>query len=160
MIGQLREIRVPSAIPHCLRWSSKRLFTKHCYLQVNCLPPVWSPKTPIPYILFCLWLKMVFKVRVSPILVSYSVFLGLFHVDMLLKFEFLLGGKKRFWILLGTPTPPMWLEQSKALHGRRKCSGQSPPCFVLDIQSTRWIACDIQRSFWFDFFVDDTIERL
>jgi hypothetical protein len=37
---------------------------------------------------------MVFKVRVSPILVSYSVFLGLFHVDMLLKFEFLLGKKK------------------------------------------------------------------
>lgn len=54
----------------------------------------------------------------------------------------------------------MWLEQSKALHGRRKCSGQSPPCFVLDIQSTRWIVCDIQRSFFgLIFFVDDTIEE-
>ena len=38
----------------------------------------------IPNILFCLWIKMVFKVRVSAIWMN--VFLGLSHVSMLLIF--------------------------------------------------------------------------
>ena len=52
-------------------WLSKHLCTKHLLfpLHVNCLPPLWSPT---PNILFCLYLKMVFKVRDLTILVSDS----------------------------------------------------------------------------------------
>ena len=43
-------------------------------------------QTSTPQILFCLKLKIVFKLRISGIWVSYTVFLGLSHVYILSNF--------------------------------------------------------------------------
>ena len=60
---------------------NKYLFTKHLLfcLCVNCLPAFEAPNHH-SNILFCLQLKMAFKVRVSAIWGSYSALLGLSHV--------------------------------------------------------------------------------
>ena len=66
-----------------------------------------KPQTTIPNILFCLQVKMVFKVRTLAILVNHSVFHGLFHV----------------WRRKWQPTPVLLPEK---FHGQRSLVGYSP----------------------------------
>ena len=66
---------------------SKHLFTKHLFSISMCFASShFKSQTRIPNFLFCLQLKMIFKVRASAILVRYSVFLGFSYVYTLLYF--------------------------------------------------------------------------
>ena len=58
-------------------------FSSSCQLPTS---PLQS-QTTAPNILFCLQLKMVFKVRTQAIFVNYSVFLALTQLSMLLNFH-------------------------------------------------------------------------
>lgn len=88
------QISEPTWCPVVSAWPSKPLFTKHClfHLHVSCLPPQtttslsWLKSQTTTSILFGFQLKMVFNVRASAILMSYSLFLCLSHVSVLLNF--------------------------------------------------------------------------
>ena len=74
--------------PSASAWPSKHLFSNKRCLSTSCQlsSSLLKSQTTNPNILFCLELKMVCKVRTLAILVSYSAFLGLFQVYMLLLF--------------------------------------------------------------------------
>ena len=80
------EVRVRS-VSHCLCKAHEHLLTTHLLFHLCELPstPLKS-QTATLNVLFCLQLKMVFKLRASAILVRYSFSQCLSHVYMLLNF--------------------------------------------------------------------------
>lgn len=76
------------SMSHCLHMAQQTLVYLTTAFPTSCEQP--SPTSevpsPTPNILFCFQLKMVLKARVSAILASDSISLGLSHIHMLLNF--------------------------------------------------------------------------